>query len=117
MTMKLSVRVSFRASHSVKINNKREDHHTHRFQVELTIEGEPTPDIIVDFLEVDRIAKEKIVSLFHQKNLNDFMENPTAENIAKKIFQLVEPELSDKNYKLVAVKVWESPRYSVEYHP
>ncbi len=115
--MKLNVRFSFRASHSVKINNIREDNHTHRFQVELSIEGVPSPDIIVDFLEVDRIAKDKVVSLFHQKNLNDLMENPTAENIARKIFHLLEPELTGKNYKLIAVKVWESPRYSVEYHP
>ncbi len=115
--MELRVQFAFRAEHSVRIDGIREESHRHRFRGEVILEGEPDPDIVVDFLKVDRILKEQVVQRFHGKNLNDFFENPTTEHIAKAIFEILSPHLNGPNYRLVGIVLWESPRFSVLYRP
>ncbi len=115
--MELRVQFSFRAEHSVRIQGVREETHRHRFRGEVILEGTPNPDIVVDFLYVDRILQEHVVQRFHGKNLNAFFDNPTAEHIARAIFEILEPLLHGPNYRLIGVVLWESPRFSVYYRP
>ncbi len=115
--MELRVQGFFRAHHSVVINGEREESHRHRFVVEVTVEGEPVEGVVLDFLKIDRILRERVLQRFNGTNLNDFFENPTAENIAREIYRLLKEPLSGPHYRLVAVTLWESPRYSVTYRP
>lgn len=116
--MELIVSFSFKASHSVKIYGVREETHRHRFLCEVILEGEPNEyGIVEDFIKVDKIVKDMIVQRFHNKNLNEFIENPTAEELAKEIYKILKPYFEAQNYRLKAIRVYESPRFSVYYQP
>ncbi len=115
--MELRVQGFFRAYHSVVIDGEREESHRHRFIVEVTVEGEPVDGVVLDFLKIDRILREQVLYRFNGTNLNDFFENPTAENLVREIFRLLKPHLTGPHYRLTAVTLWESPRYRVTYRP
>ncbi len=117
MSMELKVQGFFRAYHSVVINGEREESHRHRFVVEVTVEGEPVDGVVLDFLKIDQALRERVIHRFNGTHLNDFFENPTAENLAREIFRLLQDVLTGPNYRLKAVTLWESPRYSVTYRP
>ena len=99
------------------IDGEREESHRHRFVVEVTVAGDPVDGVVLDFLKIDRILRERVLQRFNGTNLNDFFENPTAENIAREIYRLLKDDLTGPNYRLAAVTLWESPRYSVTYRP
>lgn len=84
--------------------------HGHNYLVEVEIRGEIAPlngfCNQVDFSDIDQIMKPIIAKLDHQV-LNDFIENPTAENIAA--YLLSEFQANSLRY-LFAVKVWETPK-------
>lgn len=62
--------------------------HGHSYRLIIAVEGEvnATSGIIVDFYEVQRTVQREVLDQFDHKYLNDFMENPTAENIALSIW-------------------------------
>lgn len=57
--------------------------HGHNYKVEIIAYGEMNQrqGWLVDFAEIDKYAKPLIAKLDH-RNLNDFLENPTAEWLA-----------------------------------
>ena len=98
----------FSAAHHLPMT--RENHpchrmHGHNYTVEVEVRGdvEPLSGWIVDFHHLDQNIKPIIDRLDHQV-LNDFIENPTAENIAQHIMD----EFPVKY--LFAVTVWETPK-------
>lgn len=64
---------------------------------------------------------EEIVSRFDHQTLNDLPEfstlNPTAENIARLLYEHLSDALDTGNIHVVAVTVAESARYRVTYRP
>lgn len=58
--------------------------HGHSYRLVLAVEGEvePASGILVDFYDVQRVVQKEVLDQLDHKYLNDFMENPTAENIA-----------------------------------
>jgi len=84
--------------------------HGHRWEVEITIEGEPDPTtgMIVDFSSL----KEKMDQLLPDHlDLNKFIDpSPTAENVARILFRRFKEHFPD----LIALRLWESPEASVE---
>ena len=94
--------------------------HGHNYVLEVTVAGEPDPEtgFVIDLKILKDIIEEHILQKVDHKNLNtetDFMENilPTAENIAKAIFN----ELKDKlpSGKLYSVILFETEKNIVEY--
>ena len=79
--------------------------HGHNYIVEVEVRGdvEPQAGWILDFHHIDQNIKPIIERLDHQV-LNDFIKNPTAENIA----QYIMDEYSVKY--LFSVTVWETPK-------
>src|SRR5205814_2347249 len=61
--------------------------HNYRFQVVLRGEPDPYSGIFVDFGDVEKAVKEHVLDKVDHTNLNDFIENPTAENIATWMWQ------------------------------
>jgi 6-pyruvoyltetrahydropterin/6-carboxytetrahydropterin synthase len=72
----------------------------------------------MDMKKLSDLVNEKIVERFDHKNLNldteDFKQlNPTAENIAIVIFNLLRPHI-DNDLELY-IRLYETPRNFVEY--
>ena len=70
--------------------------HGHSFRVQLVCEGEIDPDTgwLVDFGEIKRVFEPLLQRLdHHYLNEIEGLENPTAENIARWIWDRIKPEL------------------------
>jgi 6-pyruvoyltetrahydropterin/6-carboxytetrahydropterin synthase len=101
-----------------KCNNANFHGHNYELVVRITGEIDPVTGYVIDMKVLSRIIKEKILNKFDHKNLNLDTEafkdiNPTAENIAVVIYNILREELK-KDY---TIKVWlyETERNFVEY--
>ena len=114
--MFVSKEFSFDSAHFLtKYHGKCERLHGHTYRLRVTVEGPIGEDgMVVDFVELKRIVKEKVVERYDHQNLNDFFENPSAELIAKQIWEdLVEEVAQPAN--LYEVILWETPESFVTY--
>jgi 6-pyruvoyltetrahydropterin/6-carboxytetrahydropterin synthase len=95
-------------------------YHGHNYEMEIKVVGEPdaATGFVMDMKKLSDLVNEKVVERFDHKNLNldteDFKQlNPTAENIAIVIYNLLRPHI-DKNLDLY-IRLYETPRNFVEY--
>jgi 6-pyruvoyltetrahydropterin/6-carboxytetrahydropterin synthase len=96
------------------------NYHGHNYELEVKVTGEPDPDTgyVLDLKELSDLIRKEIHARFDHKNLNlDTVEfknlNPTAENIAIVIYNLLRPHIDQK--MAVQVRLYETPRNFVEY--
>jgi len=94
--------------------------HGHNYEMEVKVIGEPDPvtGFVIDMKKLSDIIQATILERFDHKNLNLDTEefktvNPTAENIAIVIFDLLRPRI-DANFDLY-IRLYETPRNFVEY--
>ncbi len=94
--------------------------HGHTYEVEVTVEGPVDTETgwVMDFGNLKRIVDEKVVRPCDRRNLNTdvpFLKgvNPTAENIAVRIFRELDPEVAPA--RLVRVVVHETERNRVAF--
>jgi 6-pyruvoyltetrahydropterin/6-carboxytetrahydropterin synthase len=94
--------------------------HGHNYDVIVKVTGEidPVTGFVIDLKIVNDLLKEKILDRYDHRNLNlDFEEfknlNPTAENIARVIYELLRPEI-DPKFDLHII-LYETPRNYVQY--
>lgn len=97
--------------------------HGHNWKVEVTVTGHELNQLgmVMDFKDLKAEVGKVIDNLDHYY-LNDLPAfktiNPTAENIAKYIYEsLAERPVFQQNIKVRCVEVWESPRSAVKYCP
>ena len=95
-------------------------YHGHNYELEVKVTGEPDPKTgyVIDLKLLSDLIKEEIHSRFDHKNLNLDTEefknlNPTAENIAVVIYNLVRPHIDPS--KAVKLRLYETERNFVEY--
>ena len=95
-------------------------YHGHNYEMEIKVVGTPDPDtgFVMDMKKLSDLVNEKIVERFDHKNLNldteEFRQlNPTAENIAIVIFNLLRPHIN-ADFELY-IRLYETPRNFVEY--
>jgi 6-pyruvoyltetrahydropterin/6-carboxytetrahydropterin synthase len=100
-----------------KCNNP--NYHGHNYQLIVSVKGEIDPDTgyVVDVKVLKDLIKDKIENRFDHKNLNLDTEefknlNPTAENIALVIWQLLRPEIDQKLE--LKITLYETERNFVE---
>lgn len=117
----VTIRKSLAAAHKLaEIGGKCEDLHGHNFQVEVTVASEQLNDlgILIDFRTVKKWLSEVLDGLDH-KYINDLEAfsgiNPSAENMAKFIFQELEKKARAEQVTLSQVKIWESEDAAVTY--
>jgi 6-pyruvoyltetrahydropterin/6-carboxytetrahydropterin synthase len=95
--------------------------HGHNYELEVTLRGRPDESgQLLPVGTLDQIVLSTVINRFDHKFLNletpEFAElNPTVENIAKTIFSLLKPPLSQAKAELAAVTVWETPKTWCEY--
>ena len=94
--------------------------HGHNWQVEVMVSSQVLDEsgIAIDFREIKKQTKVVVKRLDHQY-LNEIQPfdvlNPTAENIAKYLFDEIGILINDKNVKVKEVLIWETPRSAVTY--
>ena len=94
--------------------------HGHNYELVVKITGVPDKDTgyVMDLKVLSDLIKSEILERFDHKNLNlDTVEfknlNPTAENIAIVIYDLLRPHIdADKDLQ---IRLYETPRNFVEY--
>jgi 6-pyruvoyltetrahydropterin/6-carboxytetrahydropterin synthase len=118
----VSVEAHFDAAHWLPgYDGECAELHGHRWYVALTlnIHREETPEagFFVDFKVLKQALNEAIGPLDHS-TLNETVDNPTAENLAKYIFQRLEvPILQNRDVEVEAITVHETPGTTVTYSP
>jgi len=85
--------------------------HNYKFFVALEGEVDPKSGMVADFGQVKDAVQEHVMSRCDHRTLNDFLENPTAENIARWIWETLEPRLAG----LVEIRLFEIPDSCVVY--
>ena len=95
-------------------------YHGHNYEVVVKVVGYPDPETgyVIDMKLISDLVAEQVIHKFDHKNLNlDVAEfknlNPTAENIAIVIFNLLRPHISS-NLSL-HIRLYETERNFVEY--
>jgi len=96
------------------------NYHGHNYELIVKVVGEPDPQTgyVMDMKDLSDLVKREVVARFDHKNLNlDTAEfknlNPTAENIAVVIYNLLRPHIDRE--KELQVRLYETPRNFVEY--
>ena len=95
-------------------------YHGHNYELEIRVawEIDPVTGFVMDLKLLSDLVNEKVLEKFDHKNLNldveEFRElNPTAENIAVVIFDLLRPHI--KSSLDLFIRLYETPRNFVEY--
>jgi 6-pyruvoyltetrahydropterin/6-carboxytetrahydropterin synthase len=112
--MRLDVEFAFAAAHRLpRYDGPCFRLHGHNYRFFVAVEGEvdPRSGMIADFGEIKRVVKERILDRVDHQNLNDLLENPTAENIARWIWETLAPGLAG----LSEVRLYEIPDSCVTY--
>ncbi|MDZ7845726.1 MAG: 6-carboxytetrahydropterin synthase [Owenweeksia sp.] len=101
-----------------KCNNP--DFHGHNYELIVSITGpvDPETGMVVDLKWLSNLIERKVEDRFDHKNLNTQTEefknlNPTSENIAVVIWQLLRTEIDAA--LALKVKLYETPRNFVEF--
>lgn len=118
----LTVQDSFAAAHALRhYQGKCEALHGHNFGVEVCVEGQKLEEpvqIVLDFGLLKQELKAVLKELDHQ-HLNEIpafqQQNPSSENLARFIFQNLQPKLTPYAVRLVYVSVAESQKQSAKY--
>ena len=97
------------------------NYHGHNYVLETWVEGpvDEETGYVIDLKILKELVRDEIVERFDHRNLNlDCVEfatlKPSAENIAKVIWELIRPHLAT-NYQLM-IRLWETENNSVEYN-
>jgi len=95
-------------------------YHGHNYEMEIKVVGVPDENtgFVMDMKKLSDLVNEKVIERFDHKNLNldteEFKQlNPTAENIAIVIFNLLRPHINADHE--LQIRLYETPRNFVEY--
>ncbi len=109
----IELREKFWAVHSVRVEGKWESPHEHCWEVRVFFSRENLNDdmMVADFHE-KKMQIRGVLDNLEGKDLNKIQETgaiPTAERIAKYIFDKLDATLTDNGVKLERVGICESP--------
>lgn len=118
----ISTEANFSSAHQLRgYPGECSEVHGHNFKVKVTVETPKLQELGfgIDFRELKQMLQD-VIKKFDHRNLNELPEfkdiNPSAENIAKLIWDKLNSKLNTKNSKLKEVQVWESDTNSVCYY-
>jgi 6-pyruvoyltetrahydropterin/6-carboxytetrahydropterin synthase len=119
----ISVDETFAAAHNLRdYHGKCEDLHGHNYKVRVVLAGKEldSTGLLYDFVHLKRVIQAVIGSLDH-KYLNELAPfdtlNPSAENIARHIFDRTAAELTQapNAAAISSVTVWETETSAATY--
>lgn len=108
--------IVFCGAHAIRLHGGRcERRHGHDWRVRVTVRAKELDALgmVIDFADVRAAAKE-VLAPWEHRDLNETppfdRENPTAENIARRLFLGLCERLDDERIRVERVEVWETPR-------
>ena len=92
--------------------------HGHSYRLDVTLDGPlqasgPAAGMVEDFEVVSRVVKAAVISTLDHRSLNELMDNPTAENLARLIFD----QAAGAGLPVVEVVFHETEKCSATYTP
>jgi 6-pyruvoyltetrahydropterin/6-carboxytetrahydropterin synthase len=118
----LTIETVFSSAHNLReYDGACERLHGHNWRVELHIEADKLNErgLAIDFKEMKKQANRVVGGLDH-RYLNEIKPfdtlNPSAENLAKYIFDELSTCLNDGNIRVSLVRVWETDHAAAAYH-
>ena len=120
----VTIEETFAAGHALRnYRGKCENVHGHNYRAEVTLRGAELDAIglLVDFVELKKVVHAVLDRMDHQW-LNDLppfdAHNPSAENMAKYIYDEVSAALKTKEgVRLACFRRWETDTASAAYFP
>ena len=112
--MRLDVEFYFAAAHRLpRYEGPCFRLHGHNYKFFVGVEGEvdPATGMIADFGKIKEVVAEEVLARADHRNLNDVLDNPTAENIARWIWEALAPRVPG----LCEVRLYEIPDCCVTY--
>ncbi len=118
----VTIEESFAAGHALRNYHGRcENVHGHNYRCQVTLEGAEldSTGLLVEFAELKRVVHTVLDRMDHQW-LNEFPPfdklNPSAENMARYIYEQVADGLKPKpGVRVAAVRLWETDTASATY--
>ena len=113
----------FSAAHSLRdYEGECAKVHGHNWRVRVTVGAEEAGDngIAIDFRDLKRLTNEVLARLDHTyiNEVEPFVTiNPTSENIARWLYEELDPKLSSFSVRLVRVDVQENESSCVSFFP
>lgn len=116
MPPKMQIEVDFRfsAAHALPLYDgpcKRMHGHNYKLRVITEAGLDPKSGIAMDFGDVQKVVQKEIMPLCDHQVLNDFMENPTAENLILWMWERLKKPLP----QLKELRVWETDDFCMVY--
>ena len=111
---RLDVEFTFAAAHRLpRYDGPCFRMHGHNYRLLVAVEGEvdPATGMVADFGHIQAVVQEHVLARADHRTLNDFLDNPTAENIARWAFETLAPHLPG----LVETRLFEIPGCCVTY--
>ena len=120
----VTIEETFAAGHALRnYRGKCENVHGHNYRCQVTLEGAELDEIglLVDFVELKRVVHTVLDRMDHQW-LNEFppfdVLNPSAENMARYIYQQVNEGLKPREgVRVSLVRLWETDTAHATYRP
>ncbi len=121
----VSVDETFSAGHALRgYKGKCENTHGHNYRVRVTLAGPKLDSVglLYDFVHLKQVIQGVIRSLDH-RFLNEFAPfdeiNPSAENIARHIYEEIAKKLSESpnGAGIASITVWETDTTAATYRP
>ncbi len=112
--MNLEMDFHFAAAHRLpRYNGRCFNLHGHNYKVTVVVRGAPDAHsgLLIDFGDIETVVKSAFLDQVDHSNLNDFIENPTAENIVVWMWEKLAPKLKE----LVELRLWETKDCCVVY--
>jgi 6-pyruvoyltetrahydropterin/6-carboxytetrahydropterin synthase len=112
--MRLDVEFYFAAAHRLpRYEGPCFRQHGHNYKFFIAVEGDvdPRTGMIADFGVLKQVVQEEVLARVDHRNLNDILDNPTAENIARWIWEALATRLPG----LAEVRLFEIPDCCVTY--
>ena len=117
----VTVKKSLFASHGLRnYSGGVEAPHDHNWIIEAMFESNllDSAGCAIDFREIDR-AFQEILLVYQGKNLNELepfrTTSPSAENIARNIFEQLSSLLKKNKANLVSITAWEDEEHGATY--
>ena len=87
--------------------------HGHNYQLVVLVESkvDPKSGMSMDFVQVKQIVREQALDAIDHNDLNQVLDNPTAENVVSWMWERLRPALPE----LVELRLFETPDYGVIY--
>ncbi len=97
---------SFEAAHRLSWHpGKCRNLHGHSYRLDVSIEGPLDHNgVVVDFDTLKAVVATQVVDVWDHRDLNEILDNPTAELLAQRAWDL----LTAAGLDLAAIRLWET---------